>query len=107
MDLVHVGKTQSQCDPWTLPLGSPQILSTFDSCFSQFIRTLRFLGLRRMSYEEVRRLMEFVCRFQHLGDLVFTQSFACRWPTLHQGRNATTSTVITVWRSPGSWPNDH
>jgi len=53
----------------------PRILPIFESCFSQFVPTLRSLGLRDPRCEDIHQLMEFICRFPHLDDLTFTESY--------------------------------
>ena len=50
-------------------LALPRILPIFDSCFSQFVPTLRSLSLRYIRCEEVHQLTEFIYRFPHLDDL--------------------------------------
>jgi len=52
----------------------PQILPIFDSCFSQFVPTLRSLSLQKARCDDVHQVMEFICRFPHLDDLAFTHS---------------------------------
>jgi len=56
-------------------LALSQVLPIFDSCFSQFVPTLRSLTLRRISCKDVHQLLEFICRFPHLDDLTFAESY--------------------------------
>ena len=53
-------------------LALPRILPIFDSCFSQFVSTLRSLSLRDASCEDINQVTEFIYRFPHLDDLDLT-----------------------------------
>ena len=53
-------------------LALPRILPIFDSCFSQFVPTLRSLSLCDVSYEDINQVTEFIYRFPHLDDLDLT-----------------------------------
>ena len=53
-------------------LDLPQMLPIFDRCFSQFVPTLRSLGLHGPRCENAHQLIDFVCRFPYLDDLELT-----------------------------------
>jgi len=46
-----------------------KILPIFDRCFSQFVPTVRSLGLESTHCDDANQLLEFACRFPHLDDL--------------------------------------